>query len=243
MSDQVTVATEAELDVVVLETDGNYTVITVGEQGPAGAAYQLPPATNSTLGGIIVGSNLSITNNGVLSANIPPQGVTAFNNRTGNVTLTANDVLSTGTINSDPVFTETITANLPIGSSTSGVALVRGIKFDKIWSGQTSQFYYGFFGMDFSSKFYAGVVDKATNNITAMINLRPSAGVFGGFEIVAGQRSILVTPSAISFTGNTTIGGIVKCQSSTQFGNEPAENEVITRQSGDARYVKISSRN
>lgn len=62
-------------------------------QGPITiVGTQLVPATNSTLGGIIVGSNLSITNNGVLSACIPPQGVTAFNNRTGNVTLTANDV-------------------------------------------------------------------------------------------------------------------------------------------------------
>lgn len=94
MSDQVTVTTEAELDVVVLETDGNYTVITVGEQGPAGAAYQLPAATANTLGGVIVGSNLSITGDGVLSANIPPGGVTAFNNRTGNVTLLSNDITS-----------------------------------------------------------------------------------------------------------------------------------------------------
>jgi hypothetical protein len=50
----------------------------------------LVPATNTTLGGIIVGDNLSITGNGVLSAQ--PGGVTAFNNRTGNVSLTANDV-------------------------------------------------------------------------------------------------------------------------------------------------------
>lgn len=64
-------------------------------QGPITiVGTQLVPATNSTLGGIIVGSNLSITNNGVLSANIPPGGVTAFNNRTGDVALTANDVFS-----------------------------------------------------------------------------------------------------------------------------------------------------
>lgn len=63
----------------------NITVSTTGN------SYILPAATNSTLGGIIVGPNLSISN-GVLSACIPPQGVTAFNGRTGNVTLTANDV-------------------------------------------------------------------------------------------------------------------------------------------------------
>lgn len=213
-------------------------------QGPITiVGTQLVPATNSTLGGIIVGSNLSITNNGVLSANIPPQGVTAFNNRTGNVSLTANDVLSTGTQFSQPVYDAFIAANLPSGGSISGYELIRGIKIDKIWSGQTSQFYYGFFGMGFSSNFYAGVVDKATNNITSMIMLRPGTDSLGGFEIIAGQKSILVSPESIQFVGNVGIDGKVYCQSSTQFGQEPAVSEVLTRQSGDARYVKISSRN
>lgn len=214
----------------------NITVATTGN------SYVLPAATNSTLGGIIVGSNLTIAN-GVLSATSAGGGVTAFNNRTGNVTLTANDVLATGNSTTDPVYTESITANLPLGSSSSGTELIRGVKLDKNWSGQTSQFYYGFFGMGFSSSFYAGVVDKVTNNITSMIHLRPGADSFGGFEIVAGQKSILVSPTEISFVGNTYIGGKVYCQSSTQFGQEPAVNEVLTRQSGDARYVKLSSRN
>ena len=213
-------------------------------QGPITiVGTQLVPATNSTLGGIIVGSNLSITGNGVLSANIPPGGVETFNGRTGNVTLTANDVLATGTQFSQPVYDTYMAANLPVGGTISGSELIRGIKIDKIWSGQTSQFYYGFFGMGFSSNFYAGVVDKATNNITSMIMLRPGADNFGGFEIIAGQKSILVSPESIQFVGNVGIGGKVFCQSSTQFGQEPAVNEVLTRQSGDARYVKISSRN
>lgn len=50
----------------------------------------LVPANSTTLGGIIVGDNLSITGNGVLSAQ--PGGVTGFNGRTGNVSLTSNDV-------------------------------------------------------------------------------------------------------------------------------------------------------
>ena len=214
----------------------NITVATTGN------SYVLPAATNSTLGGIIVGSNLTIAN-GVLSATSAGGGVTAFNNRTGNVTLTANDVLGTGTQFSQPVYDAYIAANLPIGGSSSGGELIRGIKLDKNWLGQTNQFYYGFFGMGYSSSFYAGVVDKATNNITSMIMLRPGADSLGGFEIVAGQKSILVSPTEISFVGNTYIGGKVYCQSSTQFGQEPAINEVLTRQSGDARYVKISSRN
>lgn len=40
------------------------------------AAYSLPTATNDTLGGVIVGANLSIAN-GVLSANIPATGITS----------------------------------------------------------------------------------------------------------------------------------------------------------------------
>lgn len=214
----------------------NITVATTGN------SYVLPAATNSTLGGIIVGSNLTIAN-GVLSATSAGGGVTAFNNRTGNVTLTANDVLSTGTQYSQPVYDAFIAANLPSGGSISGYELIRGIKIDKIWSGQTSQFYYGFFGMGFSSNFYAGVVDKATNNITSMIMLRPGTDDLGGFEIIAGQKSILVSPESIQFVGNVGIDGKVYCRSSTQFGQEPAVNEVLTRQSGDARYVKISSRN
>jgi len=50
----------------------------------------LAPATTTTLGGIIVGDNLSINANGLLSAQAG--GVTAFNGRAGNVSLTANDV-------------------------------------------------------------------------------------------------------------------------------------------------------
>jgi hypothetical protein len=59
-----------------------------------GNSYVLPVATNSTLGGIIVGDNLTINANGLLSAQAG--GVSTFNNRTGNVTLTANDVSAVG---------------------------------------------------------------------------------------------------------------------------------------------------
>ncbi len=77
-------------DTVIITGEKTVTVVTVGVQGPAGISGSSVPATNTTIGGIIVGDNLSITSNGVLSAQ--PGGVTAFNNRTGNVSLTANDV-------------------------------------------------------------------------------------------------------------------------------------------------------
>lgn len=83
-------------------------------------SVSLPPATNATLGGIIVGDNLSITGNGVLSAQ--PGGVTAFNNRTGNVSLTSSDVTTalttpfscltfTGTSSAYPFFFDILNSN------------------------------------------------------------------------------------------------------------------------------------
>jgi uncharacterized protein YjbI with pentapeptide repeats len=77
-------------DTVIITGEKTVTVVTVGVQGPAGVSGSSIPATNTTLGGIIVGDNLTITGNGVLSAQ--PGGVTAFNNRTGNVSLTSSDV-------------------------------------------------------------------------------------------------------------------------------------------------------
>lgn len=72
--------------IVIRRNSGNsLTIIKSGS-----VSTTLAPATNTTLGGIIVGDNLSITSNGVLSAQ--PGGVTGFNNRTGNVSLTSSDV-------------------------------------------------------------------------------------------------------------------------------------------------------
>ncbi len=54
-------------DTVIITGEKTVTVVTVGVQGPAGISGSSIPATNTTLGGIIVGDNLSITGNGVLS--------------------------------------------------------------------------------------------------------------------------------------------------------------------------------
>ncbi len=54
-------------DTVIITGEKTITVVTVGVQGPAGISGSSIPATNATLGGIIVGANLSITGNGVLS--------------------------------------------------------------------------------------------------------------------------------------------------------------------------------
>lgn len=67
-----------------------------GEQGPKGDkgdAADLVPATEKTLGGIIVGDNLKITKDGRLSATGGGEaGVQSFNGRVGKVTLTTEDV-------------------------------------------------------------------------------------------------------------------------------------------------------
>lgn len=54
----------------------------------------IAPATTSTIGGIIVGNNLSVTANGVLSATIGglSQIVNLFNGRSGTVVLQGSDV-------------------------------------------------------------------------------------------------------------------------------------------------------
>ena len=41
--------------------------------------YTLPPATTTTLGGVIVGSGLAVSSNGTLSATSAPVGLTQLN--------------------------------------------------------------------------------------------------------------------------------------------------------------------
>jgi hypothetical protein len=224
--DQVIIRQSAD-NVIVVQTTGN--------------SYILPAATNSTLGGIIVGDNLSINANGVLSAQAG--GVSSFNNRTGNVTLTANDVLGTATQFSGPAFEQFISANLPAGGLLSGGELIRGIKLEKFWNGQTNPFVYGFMGIGFSSNFYAGIVDKATNNITSVIELTPGLDGLGSFAIVSGSRAITVTQDSIYFDGDTGVNGKIYCRSSLDTNQTPAKNEVLTKGAADKLYLPISSKN
>lgn len=88
--DVVTVTGSGKTDSIQVTGDKQIEVLTVGVQGPQGPGSVLAPATTTTLGGIIVGDNLSINANGLLSAQAG--GVTEFNGRVGNVSLTANDV-------------------------------------------------------------------------------------------------------------------------------------------------------
>ena len=90
--DVVTVTGSGKTDTVHVTGDAKVEILTVGVQGPPGLDGLSSPATTTTLGGVIVGDNLSINANGLLSAQAG--GVTAFNGRAGNVSLTANDVSS-----------------------------------------------------------------------------------------------------------------------------------------------------
>ena len=57
-------------------------VVTIGVQGPSGVSGSSVPATTTTLGGVIVGNNLTVLANGMLSAN----AATVTNMPWGNIT-------------------------------------------------------------------------------------------------------------------------------------------------------------
>jgi hypothetical protein len=62
-------------------------VITIGVQGPAGVSGSSVPATTSTLGGVIVGNNLTVLANGMLSANASVTSNLPWANITGKPTF------------------------------------------------------------------------------------------------------------------------------------------------------------
>jgi hypothetical protein len=88
-------------------------------------SYSLPIATDSSLGGIIAGSGLTVASNGTLSANVQ-----SFDGRTGNITLQPSDLqvpYVEGVVNplvgtflwESPIFAGTPTAPTPSQSDSS----------------------------------------------------------------------------------------------------------------------------
>jgi len=79
--------------------------------------YTLPPATTSTLGGIIVGSGLTISSNGTLSVNSTTGGLTQLNKilLVDNNTPSGNQSQSFVVINSDGTGKTIIPITLPTG--------------------------------------------------------------------------------------------------------------------------------
>lgn len=79
------------------EVDANFSALADGVNLAlsSSASYTLPTASSSTLGGIRVGSGLSIDSSGVLSATGgTSSGVSSFNGRAGAVNLLSSDVTS-----------------------------------------------------------------------------------------------------------------------------------------------------
>lgn len=72
---------------------GDTIVIYVRTIEDTGPEYILPPATNTTLGGVIVGTGLGVQPDGTLSAN-----VTSVAGRTGNIDIKAADVAGLATV-------------------------------------------------------------------------------------------------------------------------------------------------
>jgi hypothetical protein len=76
--------------------------------------YTLPPATRTSLGGVIVGNGLSITSNGTLSVTSSGGGITQFNK------LLIYDGQKFATINYDGIVKNFIPVTLPAGRSFRG---------------------------------------------------------------------------------------------------------------------------
>lgn len=239
----------------------NITVATTGN------SYVLPTATNSTLGGIIVGSNLTIAN-GVLSATSAGGGVTAFNNRTGNVSLTANDLSGLAF----PLNGNVTSGNVTIAGQVDGIANLNA-------NGTLNQ--RSAYGI--SRTLTSGNAQYQFATVVQDTNLNGFVYMARAFDttIARGlsQSELRITPSALTFASSNkeSNGTLVSCstmgvssggvsftyQSSGGFvsfsvgstgtaffgqmrystsANEVA-TEVMNRSACDNRYVRISSRN
>lgn len=207
-------------DLIVRKQDtGNIAVSTtttnVVIQATPTNSYVLPPATASTLGGVKIGGNLSIDGTGLLSANIPPGGVESFNNRTGNVTLTANDV--TAVANGVYILDSTI-GNVPtfVGS--------RVLYGQYQTRGQAPAYPYVSGSLGTGSTAMVGVVNSSD---PCNIEFWPG-DVFNQMRFRSYNKSIVINDSGFEVetgTANWTWSA----------------NSILTQGRGDARYQPVGS--
>ena len=181
------------------------------------SSYVLPTATNSTLGGIIVGSNLTIAN-GVLSATSAGGGVTAFNGRTGNVTLTANDVtaVANGIYQANGSYLNDVQTNL-VTSYSSG-EVVSGLRK----STGSANFVSG--GMTLPG---LGIVGVVAGNETSGIEFR-AGGTFATMRLRQYAHTLIIRNSGFEVetgTANWTW----------------SDNSILTQGRGDSRYQPVGS--
>ena len=198
--------------IVIRQIAANNVTISTG-----GSSYVLPAATNSTLGGIIVGSNLTIAN-GVLSATSSGGGVTAFNSRTGNVTLTANDVtaVANGIYQANGSYLNDVLTNVVTSYSSSEV--VSGMRK----SAGSANFVSG--GLTSPG---VGIVGVVAGNETSGIEFR-TGGTFATMRIRQFAHTVILRNSGFEVetgTANWTW----------------SDNSILTQGRGDARYQPVGS--
>lgn len=194
---------------VIRQIAANNVTISTG-----GSSYVLPAATNSTLGGIIVGSNLTIAN-GVLSATSSGGGVTAFNGRTGNVTLSANDVTA---VANGVYILDSIIGNVP---TSAGGRLLYGQYQTR---GQAPAYPYVSGSLGIGSTAIVGVVNSSD---PCNIEFWPG-DIFNQMRFRSYNKSIVINDSGFEVetgTANWTWSA----------------NSILTQGRGDARYQPVGS--
>lgn len=170
-------------------------------------AYNLPAASTSVLGGVKVGGNLSIDVNGVLSAAI---GVKSFNARSGDITLTADDLTSVGGVLYD-TSGSTNTLKLAVPSIFNGTATYNNAS---TFNGPVTYNNVSTFDGE-------AVFDNATTyNSTVTFN---SAITFSNQITVNGTST---------FNNTTTVNGPITFGSSSTFNTAPTFNDPIKVTSG-----------
>jgi len=228
-----------------------------------GNSYVLPAATANTLGGIIVGDNLTINANGLLSAQAG--GVTTFNNRTGNVTLTANDVSAVGN-----------SLYFPLNNNiTSGNATVAGAVYTDGGSGNGTLITRSFYGINKTSNvgstsyqfasglnrtqptsghiFFARETDATNLNQSeiqlesqraSLVNTKKTANGTLVYEV--GFGSSFGTALLYYTTDSVYTGFEVGASGITLFGvatgtnnNPPGSSELLTKAAADRLYTPL----
>jgi hypothetical protein len=150
-------------------SDNSTNIATTAYVQAALVAYNLPVATNSALGGVIIGSGLTVTGGGNLSVtpanhlggyggvsiplganvgllcddngSVTNSGVLRFNTRTGNVVLTLGDITgANGAPIASPAFTGTPTAPTPATADNSQTLATTAFVYNVVAAGAVTSF-------------------------------------------------------------------------------------------------------
>ena len=202
----------SEDQVVIRQAADNVVVVQT-----TGSSYTLPAATANSLGGIIVGSNLSISN-GVLSATSSSGGVESFNNRTGNVSLTANDVtaVANGIYQANGSYLNDLQTNITTSYSSSEV--VTGLRK----ATGSANFVSGSLALP-----GYGAVGVVAGNETSGLEFRVG-GIFATLKIRHYAHTLTVRNSGFEVetgTANWTW----------------SDNSILTQSRGDSRYQNAAN--